>query len=483
MPNLGAIDTPVEQIPQPVRADDNGGNSIRRNTVYAVLGNGFLNLSRLAVLVLMAKAAGRYEELGAEIQGIYTFTLTALASPIILFCSLELRTAFVADTHSEFTYGTYQALRNVGLFVAAVAMFAVVLFQNRADLYLPLVWLMLAACAGKLVFQTAEVCWGVFQRRERLGLMAISNTIRGVLILFPFVVAYRWLPAFGVVDLAGADEAQMRPLLLKLTAGAVTAYALAWTAVWWFFERRLVMKPGDVNLSWNWPAVGRLAKKTLPLGLVFLLIHLADTVTQGFIKKAGADSGWADVGYFGTMKYITLVTMFIVVQVNTAAGNRLAIAYRTDLRAFLRIGLKVTGIALGIGFAFIGAVFFHGEWFLRIVYSPEHAKHYPEFMILIVAQSVTLLAAVFGTVTTYMRQFWIQVPVHLAVLLATTLAAWWFIRPENPVHGGAITDLIRSSVQAALYLGCVLIGIRFRNRLATQKITTVAKITGAEPDA
>lgn len=444
------------------------GNSIRRNLVYAVLGNGFLNVSRLAVLVLMAKAAGRFEEIGAEIQGIYTYALTALAGPIVLFCSLELRTAFVSDTRNEFTYGAYQTLRTVGLFIAGVVMTLIVLVQYHASATLPFLWLMLATCGGRLVFQIAEVCWGVFQRRERLGLMAISNAIRGVLILFPFVVAYRWLPGMGVVRLDGLDEAQFRNVLLILTAGSVTAYGLAWIAVWWFFDRRLVIGPGDVDLRWNWRDVARLARKTLPLGLVFLLIQLCDTVIQTFIKKIGLEAGWAQVGYFGTMKYITLITMFFVVQVNTAAGNRLALAYRTDLRAFLRLGLKVTAVALGIGIAFVGAAWFHGRWFLRVVYSPEHAKYYAEFLILILAQSIVLLAAVFGTVTTYMRQFWIQVPVHLFVLLATSIAAWWFIRPENPVFGGAVTELVRSAAQAVLYFGCILIGLRGRGRLATK---------------
>lgn len=442
------------------------GNSIKRNILYAVLGNGFLNVSRLAVLMLMAKAAGEFVDVGAEIQGIYTYTLTALAGPVILFCSLELRTVFVSDTLGEFTYGTYQALRTVGLTVAAVVLAAIVLVQYRSADSLPLLWLMLAVCASRIIFQTAEVCWGVFQRRERLGLMALSNALRGVLILFPFVVAYRWLPALGVVKLHQLDEAQTRQSLLSLTAAGATAYALAWAGVWWFFDRRLVIAPGDVNLTWNWRDVWRLAQKTIPLGVVFLLIHLCDTVIQSFIKNAGIESGWASVGYFGTMKYITLITMFFIVQVNTAAGNRLALALRTDLRAFLRLALKVTAVALAIGVACIGAAWFHGRWFLRVVYTPEHAKYYAEFLLLIVAQSIVLLAAVFGTVTTYMRQFWIQVPVHLTVLLATAVAAWLFIRPENPVMGGVVAELVRSIAQAILYFGCVLVGLRCRRRLA-----------------
>jgi len=220
-----------------------------------------------------------------------------------------------------------------------------------------------------------------------------------------------------------------------------------------------------MDMRWNWPAVWKLAKQTFPLGLVFLLINLCDTVTQWSIKRAAGDDGWTELGYFGSMRFITLIAMFLVVQVNTAAGNRLANAYQRDLRAFVRLAAKVIGVALVLGLGFLGAAWFHGEWFLRVIYTPEHARHYPEFLILVSAQAIVLLAAVFGAVTTYMRQFWIQVPVHVSVLAITAVAATLLVQPEDPVRGGAWTELARSATQAVLYLGCVLIGIRWRNRI------------------
>jgi len=431
------------------------GHSIRRNIFYAVLGNGLLNLSRLAVLALLAKLAT------TEIQGIYTYTTIALAGPVILFCALELRSAFVADAGGEFTFGTYRTLRMVGMGIAGVVLLATVLWQTRDGGSAALLWMMLAICAGKIVFTLAEIYWGVYQRRERLGLMAWSNALRGVAMLIPFALLFRWLPALGIIDLGQRDPAQ----LMQLAALAISLYVLAWIAICHFYDRRLVVAPGDMDLRWDWPAVWRLAKQTFPLGLVFLLINLCDTVTQWSIKRAAGADGWTELGYFGSMRFITLVAMFLVVQVNIAAGNRLASAYQRDLRAFVRLAAKVTGVALALGVGFLGAAWFHGEWFLRVVYTPEHARHYPEFLILVSAQGIVLLAAVFGAVTTYMRQFWIQVPAHLTVLAVTAVAATLLIQPEDPVRGGALTELVRSSTQAVLYLGCVLIGIHWRNRI------------------
>ncbi len=436
-------------------AADSRGNSIKRNIVYAVLGNGLLNLSRLAVLALLAKLVS------TEIQGIYTYTMIALAGPVVLFCGLELRAAFVADAGSEFTFGTYRALRTVGMGIAGVVLLAIVLWHTRNDASTPLIWMMLAICAGRIVFSLADIYWGVYQRRERLGLMAWSNALRGVTLLVPFVLLFRWLPAWGVIDLSERDPGR----LMQLAAGAISLYVVAWGAICWFFDRRLVIGPGDMDMRWDWREVWKLAKQTFPLGLVFLLINLCETVTQWSIKRASGGDGWAELGYFGSMRFITLVAMFLVIQVNTAAGNRLANAYQRDLRTFVRLAVKVTGVALGLGVAFLGAAWFHGEWFLRTLFTPEHADHYPEFLILVFSQAIVLLAAVFGTVTTYMRQFWIQVPVHITVLAITAISAMLLVGPENPVRGGALTELVRSLSQAVLYLGCVLIGIRWRNRI------------------
>lgn len=431
------------------------GFSLRKNIAYATIGNGVLNLGRLAVVALLAKFAS------TEIQGVFTSTTIALATPVTLFFGLELRAAFVADARGEFTFGAYRALRSLGMGVAALALLATVLWITRAEANPALVWLMLAVCAGRVIFHQAEVYWGVYQRRERLDRLAWSNSLRGLTMLAPFAILFL-VPAFHGRG-APPEPAWGRPLLIA--AGAASTYAVAWLAVFWFFDRRHVVGHSDVDLSWKWAELGKLAKQTLPLGLVLLLINLCETVTQWFIKRAGGADGWAELGFFGAMRLITLAAMFFLVQVTTAAGNRLAITYQFDRPAFVRLAVRLTGVALVLGAGFWGLVWMHGEWILRVFYTPEYAGYYPEFLILTSAEAVVLLAVVFGSVTTHMRQFWIQVPVQVSVLVLTTISAWMLIDPANPVRGGAWTMLVRAVAQAVLYFGCVLIGLRWRDRI------------------
>jgi O-antigen/teichoic acid export membrane protein len=347
--------------------------------------------------------------------------------------------------------------------VAGLVLLPTVLWVTRNEAGFALAWMMLAVCAGKIVFHLAEVYWGVYQRRERLDLMAWSNTLRGLTMLLPFAALFVWPVLSGQVSSARADPGPS----MRVAAIGVSIYVVGWAAIWWLFDRRMVVGRGDTDLSWNWSVLGRLAKQTLPLGLVYLLINLCETVTHWLVKRAAGDEGWADLGYFGAMRFITLGATFVVVQVSTAAGNRLATYYQTDLRTFARLTGKLTAIAVGIGVTILVVTWLFGEWFLRTVYTARYAEHYPEFLLMVLAQAVVLLAVVFGSVTTHMRQFWIQVPVHLTVLAATVIAGVLLVGPENPIRGGAWTMLVRSGVQAILYFGCVVIGLRWRDRIVS----------------
>jgi len=169
--------------------------------------------------------------------------------------------------------------------------------------------------------------------------------------------------------------------------------------------------------------------------------------------------GLTDVGYYGALRVITLGAGFLIVQLGNAAGNRLAITYRTDLSRFVRLAVRLTLVAGAIGGWIVVVTWFWGEPFLQLVYPDNYAAHHLEFFILVVAQAIFLLGSIFGSVTTPMRRFWVQVPVQLTILLVTTVASYLLI-PGDPVRGAAWTAVARAIAQAVLYLGCVVAGVR-----------------------
>lgn len=425
------------------------GASVRRNLVYALLGNGLLNLCRFGVMVVLANYAT------AQVTGCFHFAAIALSAPLVMFFGLELRAAFVADVRQEFVFGAYRALRRLGMLVAIPILVAVVWWQFGRSTSPALVWMMLFVCGGRVAFQLAEVEWGLMQRRERFDLIALSNALRGVVMLLPVALLVplahaRWS---GAADTARWVEAA--------AAVATGIYLLGWLVVWWFVDRRYVVRYPESRPVWQVATLARLARQTLPMGLVILILTLCESVPAWFIERSTASL--TDVGYYGALKIITLGASFLIIQVGNAAGNRLAITYQSDLAAFVRLARRLAAVAAGIGLAILGAAWFLGEAFLNLVYPADYAAYHVEFFILVAAQAVFLLGSIFGFVTTHMRRFWIQVPVQLAILTATTIAAAVLI-PGGPVRGAAWTVVVRAVVQAVLYFACVWAGVRSRRR-------------------
>lgn len=414
--------------------------SVRRNLGYALLGNGVLNLCRFGVMLVLANLAS------AELAGSFHFAAVALSAPIVMFFGLELRTAFVADVRQQFPFGAYRALRTAGMLAALPVMLLALWLTFRDGAPPALLWMMAFVCGGRLALQLAEVDWGLMQRHERFDLIALGNTLRGVLLLAPFAILIPTARA------AGGEAA-----VPWAAAASAAAYLLGWLAVWLLVERRFTRRFPEARPLWDARKLLRLAGQTLPMGLVILLLALCEAVPTWFIKHYSPDL--ADVGYYGALKIITLGATFLIVQVGNAAGNRLAIAYHSDLPRFVNLAAKLTGLAAALGLALLALTWGLGEWFLHAVYPADFAAHHRAFLILVGAQALFLLGSVFGFVTSHMRRFWIQVPVQLATLAATVIASWALVA-QDPVRGAAWAVVVRAAVQTLLYLACVLAGVR-----------------------
>jgi O-antigen/teichoic acid export membrane protein len=426
--------------------------SVRRNLLLAVLGNGLLNLCRFGVMVVLTNFAT------AEIAGSFHFAAIALSAPVVMFFGLELRAAFVADVRHEFPFGAYRALRWIGMLAAAPILVGVVLWVFRAEASTALILMMLAVCGGRIAFQLAEVEWGLMQRHERFDIISGSNALRGILMIVPFAVLIPWAAAVA----EGQVDADRR--LEFAAAGAAGVYLLCWLGIWWFVDRRYAGRHAESAPDWRPAVLRRLAAQTLPMGLVILILALCEGVPAWFIHRG---HGLTDVGYYGALRVITLGAGFLIVQLGNAAGNRLAITYRTDLSRFVRLAARLTLATGAIGGAIVGLTWFYGEAFLRFVYPEAYAAHHLEFFILVAAQAIFLLGSIFGFVTTHMRRFWVQVPVQLTILLVTIVASYLLI-PDDPVRGAAWTAVARAIAQAVLYLGCVVGGVRAARLIETK---------------
>lgn len=422
--------------------------SLWGGTLWAIGGTGFYHACQLGVLVLLAKFAS------PAIQGQYVLAI-ALATPVVLFCGLELRSALVADAGSQFALGTYLALRRWTLLVAAVVLVGLLGWRATDHASQASFLLILAGVfAARLGWAWAEVGWGVYQRRERLDLLAVSVGLRGVVAILPFALLLPLYAALKASGRVGADR------LAEGAALAVVIHALGFAGVWFFFDRPRLPDSAHTRLAAAWPVMRALAVQTIPLGVVALVVNLCDSFPRVVVERQ--PDGQAQLGYFGALAYITMAGNLVVIQAATAAANRLARFYQQDFGAFLRLGARLVGAAIAIGGGVLVVALFLGRWILATLYTPQYARFETEFQIIVAAHCLALLTNVFGAATTQMRLFWVQVPAQVITLLVTVGAALVLIPGTNAVLGAAQTALVRACAQFILYAGCVAVGLAVR---------------------
>lgn len=448
--------------PQPFRPI----RSLRKNILYAVSGTGFMNVCQFAVVVLITKFAS------AEVLGQYVWGLT-IATVWATFCSLQLRAAYISDTRNEFTFGCYSAVRVIGILAAGVILGGLILWRCLTEYTaLSVLAIFVGACLGKLAITSSEVYWAAFQRRERLDLVAKSTMLRGLVMLGAFGL---FVPAYYVMihwfewlsPKRGAHG----------TALACLTYAFGWAAVNWFYERRIIRHWSELNRSFTWSDARRLIVHSLPLGLITMIIAACEAIPRLVVERYGEAT---KLGYFGALTYVVFPANLVVIQVGLAAANRLALYSQSNIKAYLRLLTFLALFAAGCGAAIYVLMWFLGEWILNVLYKPEYAAYHAEFLIIVAAQCITLLASVCGVATTQMRLFWSQVPLQIAILAATWIAAEITI-PADPLRGAAQTTLVRAIVQTGLYAVFLVVNIGFRRRLLAGMAVPAAPPAPAGP--
>ncbi len=414
--------------------------SLRRGTLAVLSGNGLLNGARLVVVMLLAKFCS------AEVLGQYNYGL-ALSGPVVLFCGLELRGVFVADAAGRFPFAAYRKLRSIGLAAAAVILSGLLAWEGSPGKNTALFILLCGAAAARLALYWAEIDWGVYQKHERLDLLGWSNGLRGITALLPFALLLPLGATLGPVSTsASAWNAAI----------ATWAHALLWWGLALVYDRRNASRLGTPGAPSDASTLSRLAWHALPLGIVSLVVSLCENLPR-LVIEAQPD-GRRALGYFGAIATIPAAAQFVIVQLGIASSHRLATSYRSDRRAFLRLVLKLLAISAAGAVILLALAELCGEWLLRVAFRPEYAQHLAAFRVLALATSALLCSSILGFVATQMGIFRLQVAAQMAVLIATASCAFTLI-PGDPINGAAWTALARGTVQAILYLACVIYGI------------------------
>lgn len=419
--------------------------SLRSGALALLLGNGALHACRLAAVVLIAK------QTTPEILGQFE-TGMAIAAPVVLFFTLELRAVLVADPREAAPLAEYRVIRNTGLLAASAILSVVIFWRSRFD-SAALLAILAAAFALRLALQAAELNWGHYQRQYRLDRLGLSNALRGgaMLLIFATVLLPSW-PGTRV------DSREW------FAALAIGLSALAWVAVSVFFDRpRIGLDCSRDAGALQWHEIRKIVHNALPLTLVALLIALCDSIPRLLVR--GQADGLRQLGHYGAIAYLPMAAHFVILQIGLAASRSLVLGFESDRARFWKLVRQLTTSALLLGGLVLVIVIIAGHSILRIAYDAQYALHQDALVTLTLAHCCLLFASVWGYVLTQMRAFWIQLYLHIVVTLATLIAGCWWI-PRDPISGAASTMLARGALHAALY-GGALVFVRMRVKSRT----------------
>jgi O-antigen/teichoic acid export membrane protein len=345
--------------------------TLRRNVVWTLAGNVVFAAMQWVVVAALARLAS------PEAVGLYSFSL-ALTTPLFLLGNLNLRAFQATDAAGQFRFTQYLGLRSVLTGAVAAGLLVAVAtgaFGRDAG---PVV---AAITAAKSFEALSDVCYGLFQQRQRMERIATSLVLRGVL---------------------GAGAAGAALATSGSTARAATSLAAAWLAVLLVHDlpraRRFV---GALSLDLARESFA-LARRAAPLGLVMAMLALSHNLPIYAIqRRLGAEA----LGFYAAVAYFFLAGRMLVDAVSQSMSPALAVCVlRGDGAGFRRLLMR--GLALGLGIGVAGVLVAHGlgGWLLRLVYGPPFQEYQILFVASMAAAALGFEASFLGVALTASRR-------------------------------------------------------------------------------
>jgi O-antigen/teichoic acid export membrane protein len=409
---------------------------LRADFSWVLSGNVIYSACQWGIVLLLAKLGD------AGQVGLYALGM-AVSAPIILFANLQVRTLLASDVKEEFRFGQYLAFRFVSLFLALLAIAAVAIWTTPDWLRRTVIILVGFA---QILEYVSETYYGLMQKYDRMDRMSRSLMVKGPLALTALCVTM-----FYTHNIVWAIVALILGRLLVV---------LLWDS------RLTYIKNFSAPLEWNSPAMMRLLRLSLPLGIISMLASLSANIPRYFIEGR---LGTTDLGIYSAIASLltagTLVVsafgQSIMVPAARASANGDRIKYRS-----LVMQTVVLGLVLGLSAVLCAALF--GQWLLSHLFRPEYAEHPDIFVWLMAAGTILFMTSGLGFVMTAARALKPQIPLLLANCLTAALASAWLV-PRHGLRGAAEAILISTIVQLVGSI-IVLRGIDRRMRMASSRV-------------
>ncbi len=422
---ISALRRKIGSSTQTTRNSSNNSSTLRSDFIWTFVGNAIYAACQWAILVLLAKKGS------PELVGYYAFAV-AVATPVVAFTNMQLRSVQMTDVREDYSFGEYLGFRlwtTLSALVLLTGICLVMRYPLRSTILIETIGLALA------VETVSDLYYGVLQTHGRMDRIAKSMIARGVLSLAAMTAV---LACFGNLIAAVAALAFSR-ILVTLT------YDIHWAL-------KGIPGGGGAGLlpqrfrrpRWslrNQIAIMRLA---FPIGLVTVLVSLNSSIPRYFIQWS---LGARELGIFSALCFFSSSGNMISAALGQAAFARLAKSYgNCDYRAFSRLLFQLLAVGCLLGIAGVAGTALCGKEVLRILYKPEYAARSGLLVLLMTATGLGYLAQFVGYAVTSARLFAPQIPLFVAV--GSTLAfTCYLLVPRAGLSGAVFALMITAVVQ------------------------------------
>ena len=415
--------------------------SLRRNFIWALVGNVIFAFCSWVLLMILAKLAS------VEVVGVFAVG-RAFCLPISRFLGLQLTIVQTTDTQEDYFFGHYYTLRIITATLAIGLSVLIGSFFYSGEIFYVIVLLSIGYAAVGI----REIFLGCMRKSERMDIVAVSHTSLGMLsvILFSLIFLFTRSLLLSILGLVIAriavvyfhDVPATRNLLKHFSANSESA---------------------SIKLLWSKKVLWKLVKMSLPLGLVALFQTLYVSTPRLVLDRY---FGKSEVGYFAAMSSLLVIGMMVIAALGHAVTPRLAKYYFENLKAYKILLARLLGIGLVLGISGIALSSLFGKLILTLLFKSVYAEHNDVFIWITVAGTVLFLFNFMNTGLNATRRFKVQMPIHCSTAVTCLIFSLLLI----PHYGmiGAVWSVIACYI-VGLLGSAVFVALAVRERTLQEK--------------
>lgn len=377
--------------------------TLKKNFGFALIGNLGYALSQYIILLVFIKL------FSMEDVGQFVFA-GAFTTPLMLALEMQLRNFYITDHSSNLKFADYTLFRVCTTFIGVLALAITAYFVRPEYFYVILIVALIKSFESQL-----DLLYGVYQKNHQLDYVAYSRIIRG-LVAIVVVTSLSFIYKDIMISLIG--------------------YFISWFILYYFYERRQVVKRGfltkdDLKLvRLDWKKMQVLIALCLPMFFaIFVDKYYLNYPRISVEKFFGVEA----LAVFGSLLYFKSLGGQFISSLAQAAIPKMASFVKNRLYKSLNILLfKMIIIGSCIGLLLTAFLYFFGEPILTILYTKDYAKYSNVLTVILLGTTVTFSYIFIGTALTCIRKQWVKLPISIVsfILLFSLIS---FSKLENMI--------------------------------------------------